>query len=134
MKCEDCKWWDDSENEVDCDLRYGKCKRHAPCIVLGMAVSRDLDDALLAEFPRTESELDWCGEFEDKKQVSLNDITIDILGLGRRASNCLRSANIGTIEQLKKANDCALLCRRNLGEATLYEIKQKLADFEAEEK
>ena len=66
IMCKGCKWWDDEEKESWDEFFYGKCRRRAPCLTLGMVEKRGADEALLAEFPRTESTLDWCGEFEKK--------------------------------------------------------------------
>ncbi len=125
--CKDCKWWDyiDSEN-VDNTGGFGECKRNAP---LPYHIP-DSNVGISVKWPVTDDD-DWCGEFEDKKQVLLYDTSIDVLRLGVRASNCLESANIRTLGQLKSIDDQKLRYIRSLGRVTLWEIRQKLADFGA---
>lgn len=58
-KCEDCKWWDDYDEEAP---SLGKCHKYAP-------KSTNYDDGLArhvyCEWPDVVED-DWCGEFEAK--------------------------------------------------------------------
>ena len=55
--------------------------------------------------------------------------SLDVLGLSRRAYNCLRRAGIVTVERVAAMSDDELLQIRNLGVTTLPEIREKLMDY-----
>jgi hypothetical protein len=67
MKCEDCKFWDDTDvpkefrllPENEGELMYGECRRYAPTFSM-----REKDREVC--WPQTEAELGWCGEFKEK--------------------------------------------------------------------
>jgi hypothetical protein len=78
MKCEDCKYFDDSEvpgkeyQEPD-ENYYGNCRRNAPLnLLLGLVGTSDRDFS--ACFPFVNKDLDWCGEFESKKKEEVENI------------------------------------------------------------
>lgn len=56
-------------------------------------------------------------------------LPISVLDLSVRASNCLASANIGTIGQLMACEEADLLKLRSFGKTSLREVKRKLTDF-----
>jgi len=93
-KCKDCKWWELDQDMQDNGLQYGRCRRKAPFLLGMIRKYDDYDTAVLAEFPRTESECDWCGEFVDKEEKDCKDISISSLMLSRRSEKCLLSAGI----------------------------------------
>ncbi|MFQ5411491.1 MAG: DNA-directed RNA polymerase subunit alpha [Phycisphaerae bacterium] len=53
---------------------------------------------------------------------------ISILELSVRSSNCLSSANIGTVGELVQHTEADLLKVRSFGKTSLVEVKQKLAE------
>lgn len=59
----------------------------------------------------------------------LVNASVENLKLSTRALSCLRRAKIDTIGQLRECRDEDLYKVRNLGEGTLREIKQALAEF-----
>lgn len=54
---------------------------------------------------------------------------IEVLNLSVRGYNCLKRANINTIEDLLKKSEEDLQKIRNMGSHTLYEIKSKLKEL-----
>ncbi len=61
-------------------------------------------------------------------QAKLN-LPVSVLDLSVRASNCLASANIGTIGELLQREEADLLKLRSFGKTSLREVKRKLADL-----
>src|SRR5262249_34816195 len=62
-------------------------------------------------------------ELERKLGMSLAELELSV-----RATNCLESEGITTVKDLVIRTDDELLEGRNFGEATLREVKQKLAE------
>ena len=65
---------------------------------------------------------------EDKKEKML-EMSIEELELSVRSSNCLRRANINTVEELTQKSEEDMMKVRNLGKKSLTEIKYKLAEI-----
>ncbi len=65
---------------------------------------------------------------EDKQQKVL-EMTINDLELSVRSTNCLKRANINTVEDLIRKTDRELGKVRNLGQKSLEEVKQKLVEL-----
>jgi DNA-directed RNA polymerase subunit alpha len=57
------------------------------------------------------------------------EMSIEELELSVRSSNCLRRANINTVEQLTQKSEEDMMKVRNLGKKSLNEIKRKLAEI-----
>lgn len=66
-------------------------------------------------------------EEEEKRRSQDLKKTIDELDLSVRSYNCLKNANILTVEELIKWSESRLKGLRNFGEKSLKEIKAKLA-------
>lgn len=68
---------------------------------------------------------------EDKEgvapQVKALDMTIDELDLSVRSFNCLKRANIHTVQELAQLDEADLMRVRNLGKKSMDEVRQKLA-------
>lgn len=62
---------------------------------------------------------------EDKKEKVL-DTTIEELDLSVRSYNCLKRANINTVQELIQRNEEEMMKVRNLGRKSLEEVQQKL--------
>jgi DNA-directed RNA polymerase subunit alpha len=71
--------------------------------------------------------IDDDGERDVAKRNALFDIPVTDFDLSVRARNCLKKMNIRTLGDLLRVSEAELLGYRNLGEATLIEIKQMLA-------
>ena len=63
---------------------------------------------------------------EDKKEKVL-EITIEELDLSVRSYNCLKRANINTVQELIERDEEDMMKVRNLGRKSLEEVQQKLA-------
>ena len=97
-------------------------------------------DALETDFAKTRDNLveaskavgclkDFEGVIKDLRAKSDPDTNIRDLDLSPRAYNCLRNANIETLRELSSWPENRVHDIRNLGEATMNEIKKKLAQF-----
>lgn len=68
------------------------------------------------------------GEWVPRVETILAELApLSALGLSIRATNCLESAGIALVRELRCRTADELLKIRNLNEATLTEIRQKLA-------
>jgi DNA-directed RNA polymerase subunit alpha len=65
-------------------------------------------------------------ENEDDKKL---EMTIEELELSVRAMNCLKRANINTVEELVQKSEDEIMKVRNLGKKSLTEIKSKLGEL-----
>ena len=66
---------------------------------------------------------------EDQKVRTLEKMPIEELELSVRSFNCLKRANINTVENLINKTDDDMMNVRNLGRKSLDEIKQKLDEL-----
>ena len=57
------------------------------------------------------------------------EMSIEELELSVRSSNCLRRANINTVEELTQKSEEDMMKVRNLGKKSLNEIKYKLGEI-----
>ena len=68
-------------------------------------------------------------EAEEENKVDLTSILIEDLELSVRAFNCLKRAEINTLEELTAKSEDELTRVRNLGKKSVDEIKEKLSNF-----
>lgn len=66
---------------------------------------------------------------EDKKEKVL-EMTIEELDLSVRSYNCLKRANINTVEELANKSEDDMMKVRNLGKKSLEEVIQKLEELD----
>lgn len=66
-------------------------------------------------------------EVEDKEKVL--EMTVEELDLSVRSYNCLKRANINTVEELTQKTESEMMKVRNLGKKSLTEVKNKLAEL-----
>ena len=66
---------------------------------------------------------------EENKQQKVLDMAIEELDLSVRSYNCLKRANINTVDDLTKKSVDDMLKVRNLGQKSLEEVIKKLADL-----
>lgn len=64
---------------------------------------------------------------KDDENNSMMDMSIDELDLSVRSYNCLKRANINTVEELVHKSESDMMKVRNLGRKSLDEVVQKLA-------
>lgn len=65
---------------------------------------------------------------EDKKEKVL-EMTVEELDLSVRSFNCLKRANINTVEELTQKTDEDMMNVRNLGKKSLEEVERKLKEL-----
>ena len=68
-------------------------------------------------------------EKEESEKERIHEMSIEELELSVRSSNCLRRANIDTVEKLTQRSEEDMIKVRNLGRKSLNEIKHKLAEI-----
>lgn len=68
-------------------------------------------------------------EREETHQEKVLDKTIEELDLSVRSYNCLKRADIQTVKDLTERTEADMMKVRNLGQKSLEEIKEKLADL-----
>lgn len=68
-------------------------------------------------------------EKEEDEKERIREMSIEELELSVRSSNCLRRANIDTVEKLTQKTEEDMIKVRNLGRKSLNEIKHKLAEI-----
>ena len=66
---------------------------------------------------------------EDDKQQQILKMVIEEMDLSVRSYNCLKRANIHTVEDLTKKTEDDMLKVRNLGRKSLEEVIQKLDSY-----
>ncbi len=66
---------------------------------------------------------------EDDRQAQILAMKIEDMDLSVRSYNCLKRANIHTVEDLTKKNEDEMLKVRNLGRKSLDEVIQKLESY-----
>lgn len=66
-------------------------------------------------------------EEEDKEKVL--EMTVEELDLSVRSYNCLKRANINTVEELTQKTESEMMKVRNLGKKSLTEVINKLAEL-----
>ena len=71
-------------------------------------------------------ELEIMIEKEEDRKEKILDMTIEELDLSVRSYNCLKRANINTVEELIMKNEEEMMKVRNLGKKSLEEVQQKL--------
>ena len=72
---------------------------------------------------------DILNKTEDDKQQQILKMAIEEMDLSVRSYNCLKRANIHTVEDLTKKTEDDMLKVRNLGRKSLEEVIQKLESY-----
>lgn len=67
-------------------------------------------------------------DMEPPKDIPIIQQTIDELDLSVRAFNCLKRANVQTVEDLTHLSRSDLMKVRNMGKKSIAEVEKKLAD------
>lgn len=73
------------------------------------------------------SDVEIMVEKEEDKRDKVLEMTIEELDLSVRSFNCLKRANINTVEELTQKAEEDMMKVRNLGKKSLEEVQQKLA-------
>ena len=66
---------------------------------------------------------------EEDKKTRILEMTIEEMDLSVRSYNCLKRANIHTVEDLTKKTEDDMLKVRNLGKKSLDEVIYKLESY-----
>jgi DNA-directed RNA polymerase subunit alpha len=74
-------------------------------------------------------DMDIMVEKEESAKERTLEMPIDELELSVRSFNCLKRANINTVEELTNKSEDDMMNVRNLGRKSLDEVKQKLEDL-----
>ena len=84
---------------------------------------------LFVNLSETIKGMDILVKTEDDKQQQVLKMAIEEMDLSVRSYNCLKSANIHTVEDLTKKTEDDMLKVRNLGRKSLDEVIQKLESY-----
>ena len=68
-------------------------------------------------------------EKEEEQKEKVLEMTVEELDLSVRSFNCLKRANINTVEELTEKTEEDMMNVRNLGKKSLEEVEQKLAEL-----
>ena len=85
--------------------------------------------SLFVNLSETIKGMDILVKTEDDKQQQILKMAIEEMDLSVRSYNCLKRANIHTVEDLTKKTEDDMLKVRNLGRKSLDEVIQKLASY-----
>ena len=85
--------------------------------------------SLFVNLSDTIKDLDILIKTEDDKQQQILKMAIEEMDLSVRSYNCLKRANIHTVEDLTKKTEDDMLKVRNLGRKSLEEVIQKLDSY-----
>ena len=85
--------------------------------------------SLFVNLSETIKDLSILMKTEDDKQQQILKMAIEEMDLSVRSYNCLKRANIHTVEDLTKKTEDDMLKVRNLGRKSLDEVIQKLASY-----
>lgn len=83
--------------------------------------------AMFINLTDTASDVEVLVEKEDEKKEKILEMSIEELDLSVRSFNCLKRANINTVEELVQRSEEDMMKVRNLGRKSLEEVAQKLA-------
>ena len=84
---------------------------------------------MFVNLSETIKDLDILIKTEDDKQQQILKMAIEEMDLSVRSYNCLKRANIHTVEDLTKKTEDDMLKVRNLGRKSLEEVIQKLDSY-----
>lgn len=85
--------------------------------------------SLFVNLSETIKGMDILVKTEDDKQQQILKMVIEEMDLSVRSYNCLKRANIHTVEDLTKKTEDDMLKVRNLGRKSLEEVIQKLESY-----
>ncbi len=85
---------------------------------------------LFIDMTASMAEMEIMVEKEEDIKEKVLEMTIEELDLSVRSYNCLKRANINTVEELTLKTEDEMMKVRNLGKKSLEEVKQKLAELE----
>lgn len=103
----------------------GSIKPDEACSISAKILSDHL--ALFVNLADSVSSVEILVEKEEDKKEKILEMSIEELDLSVRSFNCLKRANINTVEELVQRSEEDMMKVRNLGRKSLEEVAQKLA-------
>jgi DNA-directed RNA polymerase subunit alpha len=97
-------------------------------VAIGAKIMREHLDLFINLCDKTD-DMDIMVEKEESAKERTLEMPIDELELSVRSFNCLKRANINTVEELTNKSEDDMMNVRNLGRKSLDEVKQKLEDL-----
>ncbi|MDR3305767.1 MAG: DNA-directed RNA polymerase subunit alpha [Clostridiales Family XIII bacterium] len=97
-------------------------------VAISAKIMRDHLDLFINLYDNADN-MDMMVEKEENQKEKALEMPIDELELSVRSFNCLKRANINTVEELTQKNEEDMMNVRNLGKKSLDEVKEKLADL-----
>jgi len=97
-------------------------------VAIGAKIMRDHLNLFIELFETTDGGVTMVQKDPDGGG-KLREMPIDELELSVRSFNCLKRANINTVEELVQKSEEDMMAVRNLGKKSLEEVKEKLADI-----
>ncbi|MBE5735261.1 MAG: DNA-directed RNA polymerase subunit alpha [Clostridiales bacterium] len=85
--------------------------------------------SLFVDLVESMSQMDLLVSREEDKQTKVLEMTIDDMDLSVRSYNCLKRANILTVQDLTKKTESDLAKVKNLGKRSLEEVIAKLSEY-----
>ena len=85
--------------------------------------------SLFVDLSDTIKDMDILVKNEDDKQAKILAMAIEDMDLSVRSYNCLKRANIHTVEDLTRKTEDEMLKVRNLGRKSLDEVIIKLESY-----
>ena len=85
--------------------------------------------SLFVDLVESMSQMDLLVSREEDKQTKVLEMTIDDMDLSVRSYNCLKRANILTVQDLTKKTESDLAKVKNLGKRSLEEVIAKLNEY-----
>ena len=85
--------------------------------------------SLFVDLSESIKEMDILVKNEDDKQQKILAMAIEEMDLSVRSYNCLKRANIHTVEDLTRKTEDEMLKVRNLGRKSLDEVILKLQSY-----
>jgi DNA-directed RNA polymerase subunit alpha len=97
-------------------------------VAIGAKIMRDHLDLFINLFDSA-SGMETMVVPDSSGKATTLEMPIDELELSVRSFNCLKRANINTVEELTQKTEDDMMNVRNLGKKSLEEVKEKLADL-----
>lgn len=103
----------------------GSIKPNEACSLAAKILSDHL--TLFVNLTDNVSDVEILVEKEEDKKEKILEMSIEELDLSVRSFNCLKRANINTVEELVQRSEEDMMKVRNLGRKSLEEVAQRLA-------
>lgn len=84
---------------------------------------------LFISLTQTSNDLNIMVEKEEDEKEKVLEMAVEELDLSVRSFNCLKRANINTVEELTEKTEEDMMKVRNLGKKSLEEVQNKLAEL-----